>query len=86
MKWRCRNQSTDQENAQTQCIWLNIRNVNTGIETQTKKALETHAPKLWHISISSGVPMEMHSAVGMATFIRNIMEIYNVTILSKVTE
>jgi len=30
--------------------------------------------------------MEMHSAVGMATFIRNIMEIYNVTILSKVTE
>lgn len=49
---------------------------------QTKKALKTRAQKLWHISISSGVSMEMHSAVGMATFITKIMGIYNVTVLS----
>jgi len=41
-----------------------------------------HMPKNWHISISSGIPMEMHSAVGIATLMRNIMEIYDVTILS----
>jgi len=77
-------------------LYISIWNEDAGIKTQTKKslkhdvfyliqtkkALETHAQKLWHTSISSGVPVEIHSAVGMATFIRNIMEIYNVTIFS----
>lgn len=49
---------------------------------QTKKALKISAQKLWHISISSGVPMEIHYVVGMATFIMKIMGIYNVTVLS----